>query len=153
MSTPPPPPPAPTASAVPPPPPPPAAPARAAKLSPRSPVFLWGVASVVLLVIGSLGPWASVLSVELSGTSDGRDGILTLILAGVAALLIGLRVWRWGVLVAGVLALATTIYDIVDITGREVGILDPSVEWGLILAAVAAASLCVWPFFARNRTA
>jgi len=152
MSTPPFPPPS---DVAPPPPPPPAAaaPAPKAKLSPRSPVFLWGVASVVLLVIGSLGPWASVLSVELSGTSDGRDGILTLILAGVAALLIGLRVWRWGVLVAGILALATTIYDIVDITGREAGILEPSVEWGLILAAVAAASLCVWPFFARSRTA
>ena len=134
------------------PPPPPPAPARPAKLSPRSPVFLWGVASVVLLAIGSLGPWASVLSVELSGTSDGRDGILTLILAGIVALLIALRVWRWGVLVAGVLALATTIYDVVDITGRDAGILEPSVEWGLMLAAVAAASLCVWPFFARSRS-
>jgi len=151
MSTPAFPPPPSAASVPPPPPPPPAAPARAAKLSRRSPVFLWGVASVVLLVIGSLGPWASVLSVELSGTSDGRDGILTLVLAGVAALLIGLRVWRWGVLVAGVLALATAIYDIVDITGRDAGIREPSVEWGLLLAAVAAASLCVWPFFARSR--
>ena len=151
MSTPPPPPPAPSVPSVPPP-PPPAAADRRAKLSPRSPVFLWGVASVVLLAIGSLGPWASVLSVELSGTSDGRDGILTLILAGVAALLIGLRVWRWGVLVAGILAFATTIYDIVDITGRDAGILEPSVEWGLLLAAIAAASLCVWPFFARSRT-
>jgi len=130
----------------------PAAPADAPakpKLPYGSPVFLWGVVSVVLLVVGSLGPWASVLSVDLSGTSDGRDGILTLILAGIAAVLMGLRVWRWGVLVAGGLALATTIYDIVDITGRDAGILEPSVEWGLILAAVAAASLCAWPFFAR----
>lgn len=119
--------------------------------SAHQPVFMvWGLAPAGLLAIGSIGPWATLGALSVSGTSNGRDGIVTLVLAGIAVLVLLFRSWIWGVLIAGVLALATAVYDIVNINNMDNGFLTPSPGWGIILAAVSSLSLCVWPFVVRN---
>jgi Protein of unknown function (DUF2510) len=115
--------------------------------------FVWGIVSVLLLVVGSLGTWATVGPLNINGTTDGHDGIITLILAGIAAIFIIARRGRWGVLVAGILATATTVYDLADLNSDKYSDLNigfsVSPGWGLILAVAASISLCLWPFFAR----
>jgi hypothetical protein len=120
-------------------------------MSYQSGVWVWGIVSAGLLAIGSVGTWATLGPFSVTGTSNGRDGILTLILAGIVALTLLLRRWIWTSLVCGGIALAVTIYDIVDLNSiAQDSIVSPSPGWGILLAAAASASLCAWPFVARN---
>jgi hypothetical protein len=97
------------------------------------------------LALGSLGPWAHVLFMSVSGTSG--DGQLTLGAAVIGALALGLRGRGAGAIVAAVvslLALAAAGYDLINIShlvsqatldGTQVA----TVGWGLYLTVAGAA--------------
>jgi hypothetical protein len=99
-----------------------------------------GYAAALVVVIGSLGPWASFGPFSASGTQG--DGIVSLALAIVAAFM----VWRWSgkpamwklviALIAAVLALATTGYEVVHVSNSDL-----TVGWGLILALLGSTGL------------
>jgi hypothetical protein len=111
---------------------------------PRS---LWAAAlSVVLMVVGAVGPWAKVLFVTIDGTDDGKDGWIVVGAAAVAviALLITALVRRRWLAVLSVLAgsaaAATAAYDISDINSfGGHGIV--SAEWGIYLALAGSIAL------------
>lgn len=114
-------------------------PARAATgalLDPR-----WGLAACAAVVVGSLGPWASIGPFTTNGTSG--DGVLTLVLAALAATAIGLGRLLPGVAIAGGLVALIALYDAVDITSAG-GVLDASPGWGVLLTAVAGIALTAW---------
>jgi len=114
----------------------------------------------VLLVLGSVLPWAKLEvssgAFSISDTKNGLDGdgVLTLILAVIAILIFLLvknrKVTGWLVTVAGFLAGAIAIYDIVDVKGAFDNLdvpssinADATVGVGLWIAAVAAVVLFV----------
>lgn len=126
----------------------------------------------VLVVIGSIGPWATVANSSVGGL-DG-DGWITLVLAlltggfaaGVFAPASVARIMRWLVLPWTLIALLVTVIDIVDIssTSSEFSnqfsddIFSLSVGWGLWLALagsivtlVAAVALMIAPMPAPPR--
>ncbi|SRR5712691_518139 len=115
-------------------------------------VLWWGIASVVVMVIGSFGPWAKILGfVTVNGTDDGHDGWVVIVSAAVGAVAL-LLFWakaRWWLIFAELAAgvgLATTIYDRVDLGGTSGGfdfgqIADPG--WGIYVAMFGSASLAV----------
>jgi hypothetical protein len=103
------------------------------------------------MVIGGVGPWAKLFGVlTVSGTDGGGDGWIVIVGAAIGA--VALFLWqrrsrRWLILavVAAGAALATTIYDRIDIErtmsgGVDVGsLVDPC--WGLYVAMIGSASL------------
>jgi hypothetical protein len=110
--------------------------------------FWWAVASIVLMVVGALGPWAKVLTLTINGTDDGKDGWVVVGAAAVAALglLLCLLVRRWGpallVLLAAFASGATAGYDIRDTHTLESNAgLGASTGWGLYVALVGSISL------------
>jgi hypothetical protein len=115
-------------------------------------VLWWGLLSAVVMVIGSFGPWAKVLSlVTVNGTDDGGDGWVVIGAAAVGV--VALLLWRMrsrGWLIVTVLAagagLATTIYDRIDLEGTTEGVdigsfVDAS--WGIYVAMLGSASLAL----------
>jgi hypothetical protein len=102
----------------------------------------WGVGSALLLVIGSLGAWATFGPFSVAGTSG--DGVITLIAGLVAGVLIVLRRFTVVTLLAGLVAVATAIYDTATISDSGNEFFSASVGWGLILADLAAVSLIAW---------
>lgn len=115
-------------------------------------VLRWGLASAIVMVIGSFGPWAKVFGlVSISGTDGGGDGWIVIGAAAVGA--IALFLWRvrsrrWLILavIAAGAALATTIYDRVDlessVDGIDIGQLADA-GWGIYVAMIGSASLAV----------
>jgi len=103
-----------------------------------------GYVSCGVIAVGSLGPWATLGPISADGL-DG-DGVLTLILASIAATLL----WRWSgsaarwklicAIVAGGFATAITLYDTVNISTVLSGA--ASVGWGLILALILTPRSC-----------
>lgn len=103
------------------------------------------------MLIGGFGPWAKVFGlVTISGTDDGGDGWIVIVAAAIGA--VSLFLWqrrsrRWLILavVAAGAALATTIYDRIDLErttegGLDVGsLVDPG--WGIYVAMIGSASL------------
>jgi len=117
---------------------------------PRS--YWWCVGSLVLMVVGAFGPWAKVLIITINGTDDGKDGWVVVGAAAVAAVFLGLYLWRrktWVVVLpvlAGCLAAATAGYDISDINSlasSELGSDVVSTEWGIFVALVGSISLAL----------
>ena len=125
-----------------------------------------GVVGAVLVVIGSIGPWATIADSGVGGL-DG-DGWITLVLAllagGFAAAVFApapvARIMRWLVLPWTLIALLVTVIDIVDIssTSSEFSnqfsddVFTLSVGWGLwlvlagsIITLVAAVALMIAP--------
>jgi hypothetical protein len=112
------------------------------------------IVSAVLMVVGAIGPWATVLFISVAGLEG--DGWFVLV-AGVVILAMaavhmrdrsrdGYRPW-WPFavgLVAGAIAVATAIYDIVDIgsvADDDLGVVN--VGWGLWMAVIASVSALV----------
>ncbi|MEG9224429.1 hypothetical protein [Aeromicrobium sp. Sec7.5] len=133
-----------------------------------------GLIGAVLVVIGSIGPWATVAGSSVGGL-DG-DGWITLVLAllagGFCAAVFApasvARIMRWFVLPWVLIALLVAVIDIVDIssTSSEFSnqfsddIFTLSVGWGLwlvlagsIVALVAAVALMIAPMPAPPRPA
>jgi hypothetical protein len=108
-----------------------------------------------VLVLGSFLPWVKASAGAFTVTKNGieGDGVLTLILAGLAALLFGVikprNVAAIVTLIIGVLAGAIAIYDIADISQRANDLsatsinVSATVGVGLILAALASAAIVV----------
>jgi hypothetical protein len=113
------------------------------------PRTLWvALIAAVVMAIGTLMPWASVLFVTLSGTDTG-DGKLTLVLALLAGgfILLTLK-WAWAYLVAAALAvgaLAVSLYDAIHLKTEHADVfgakLTPSLGSGLILDVIAGCVL------------
>ena len=106
--------------------------------------------SLVLMVVGAFGPWAKVLIITINGTDDGKDGWVVVGAAAVAAVFLGLYLWRrktWLLILptlAGCLAAATAGYDISDINSlaaSELGGDAVSTEWGIYVALAGSISL------------
>lgn len=110
---------------------------------------LWAWVSVALIAIGSLGTWASLGIITVSGADN--DGMLTLGLAAAAAASLATDRWRPVIPVAAILTLAIGIYDASEIAGTEVLGTSFDVGWGLVLVNLAAASLLVWTIADRRR--
>jgi hypothetical protein len=98
-----------------------------------------------LLVIGAIGPWAKVLSFTQNGLD--ADGVLTLGLAVVAAVFVGLAFRaktapnKFALGVPGALCLAIAILDIIDVKDAidEIGSgFEASVGWGLWMTLVGS---------------
>ena len=49
-------------------------------------IFWWAAGSLVLMVVGAFGPWATVADLTIHGTDGGRDGWVVVGAAGIAAL-------------------------------------------------------------------
>lgn len=116
-----------------------------ATITPRA---IWGWATVALLAVGSIGPWVTFGPFSASGTSG--DGVVTIIVAALAAVLIGIGKAPIGVAVLGLLALATGIYDVTQVSSSGNEYFSATVGWGLILATLASASLVGWGVVTRR---
>lgn len=115
------------------------------------PKLLWGIASAVAIAIGSLGTWVTAGPIHLSGTSGGRDGTITVVLALIALVPLALRRWRPLVGVLAAVCLLIGVIDTIDVKSLDDDALfDASVGWGLLLVDVAAASLLAWTFLGRS---
>jgi hypothetical protein len=87
-----------------------------------------GIAGCALAMIGAFLVWAKAsigdVSIEIKGTDDGKDGMITLILAIITAAaiwFIGMKPWViWVALAGAVLFLLVGLYDTIDIMGEEV---------------------------------
>jgi hypothetical protein len=112
------------------------------------------VASIVAMVIGAFGPWASVLGViTINGTDDGNDGWIVVGAAVVGAIVLGVfawRLWRWVLVVAllaGLAGAVTAGYDINNISNLSsddlLGSGLTSKKWGIYLSLVASISLAL----------
>ena len=116
-------------------------------------LHLAGWAICLLVAIGSAGTWASIEGFGVNGLDDGRDGIITLIAAILAAIGIVRCVMKpasraaYAVAVLGLLVAAVGVVDVIDVsgTGEELfgSTLEVSVGWGLWLTAVAGVGLLV----------
>ena len=129
--------------------------------------FWWAGISAVLVCVGSIGPWASVLFISVSGTKG--DGQITLLLGLVALILVAVYVLSsrrprpaWPlilIVLAGLGAGATGAYDWADLqravsdAESEDNIFSAtiSVEWGLVLMTVAGFSLALAGFITYVR--
>ena len=103
--------------------------------------------SLILMVVGAVGPWAKVLGVvTINGTTGGRDGWIVIVAAAVALLVlivVAATRRRWLALIpllAGAAAGATTAYDIVDINSLYQGRV-ASAQWGIYLALAGSIGL------------
>jgi hypothetical protein len=117
--------------------------------------------SLVLMVVGAIGPWAKVLGIiTINGTSGGRDGWVVIGAAGIA--LVGLiivaatrrRCFALIPLVAGAAGAATAAYDITDINALYHGRV-ASAQWGIYLALVGSIGLLlssIWAIAEVRRT-
>jgi hypothetical protein len=103
---------------------------------------LGGAAAVI---IGSLGPWATVStvfgSISVGGTDDGGDGLISLVGGGVVILLVLLSKYLGSIIVSA-LTSALLLYDLIDVN-RNISDVDEefaraSVGWGLWLATAGA---------------
>lgn len=115
--------------------------------------FWWAVASVVFMAVGSFGPWARALFVNVSGLEG--DGLITLAIAVAAAA----ALWRYAaggnraflVVITGGAAVAAGIgiYDAneiesrssIEFFGQQLDL--ASVGWGLYLLIGASISLAI----------
>lgn len=106
------------------------------------------------LVLGSLGPWASVLGFSANGI-DG-DGFITIILGVLAAVATWETVTRGNAarfkapvvaLVCGALALALMVYELINIYSSSSEFFDTTVRaspgWGAWLTTLGAIALTV----------
>ena len=107
-----------------------------------------GFAGAGALLLGSIGPWATVsfLGAEISKSGTSGDGGLTFILAIIGAIFVYLaaarsRKFAGGALGCGGVAALVSLYDLANIGGSYEGVV--SAGWGLYLCLLASIGLCV----------
>ena len=117
------------------------------------PIAWLTVVSAVLLFIGAGLPWASVLSIEVSGL-DGGDGIITISL-GVLLLALGVtRAFtrhRWTSIVGLILALLlglVVLIDLTDVLGEDLA----TVRIGLWLTTAGAVGALLGTLITLRKT-
>jgi len=98
-----------------------------------------------LILIGSLGPWGTVLGLSVAGTEG--DGVITLIFGVAAAIMVYLTVSagaskpkfraQWVTVALGALTTVIAIFDIFDISSNEA----VSPGWGIWLVLLAGGAL------------
>lgn len=106
-------------------------------------------AGIGLLIIGAIGPWVTVEGFSENGLNS--DGVITLILALIAAGFLGLAFQRKvapsriAIGICALLALAISIIDVMDVSDTDLGVpgFEPSVGWGLWLTLVGSIVLAV----------
>ncbi len=118
-----------------------------------------GIAASVGVVVGSIGPWTSILA--FTENAIGADGTYTLVFGAASGIALftllnlgranaGLR-WlapiAWSVAVLGLLCLLIAITDIADVLSApttDFGVtIRAQVEWGLWMVAISSAALLV----------
>jgi hypothetical protein len=122
----------------------------------RSPAFWVASAAIVGMIVGAVGPWATVLNIDVNGTGSGRDGTLVIILAAISAVLLIVFATtgrRWPLIVTVVMAILSVVICIVDIgnvndvsTSTSTALapsLGISVGWGLYVSLAASAVLAI----------
>jgi hypothetical protein len=125
-------------------------------LSDQPNYFMAALAACVGIVIGSLAPWLTLVTIDRNAT-DG-DGVFTLALGGFAALVLlviqnsarkgaarnALR-GCWLVIAAGVVVFAIGAYDAVEVLSRKATMfgvtISAQIGWGLWLVLVASMAL------------
>ncbi|MFN2470031.1 MAG: hypothetical protein ABR583_03400 [Gaiellaceae bacterium] len=133
-----------------------------ARLVPRlaaidaSPPMWFAVAGIAGMLIGALGPWASLAPLSASGT-DEVGGWIVLVggVLGVVSLATYMRFHRrlmlLGVLVAGVAGSVTTVYErnrsatLLDVEDSEFFTRFVRIDWGLDLAFAASILVTLAP--------
>ncbi len=111
----------------------------------RRPSTWFAVAAAGGMAIGALGPWASVLTISVSGldTDDGPYILLGALLAALGVLLHAHgkgRGWLGLSMLCGVIAFAASLYDrshLTHVTSDSAGLV--RVGWGLNLTVLASA--------------
>jgi len=108
-----------------------------------------GLAVCALVLVGSLGPWATAAGQSVNGTADGADGVITLVCAVLAAgtvlatayLAAGLPriIAQWATVVLGLAVTVTGIIDVSDVNSSGF----VSAGWGLWLVVLAGVVLVV----------
>jgi hypothetical protein len=138
--------------------------ADALALATKAPLYLpnliAGIAASVGVIVGSIGPWASVLA--FTKNAIGADETYTLVLGAASGIALftllnlgrsnaGLR-WlapiAWSVSVVGLLCLLIAITDIADVLSAPTtdifgATIRAQVEWGLWMVAISSAALFV----------
>ena len=112
--------------------------------------FWWAAASIVLMVVGAFGPWATILGfVTYSGT-DGNAGWTVVGAAAIGAVAVGILIrWRrrWLCIVpflAAAAGAATAAYNLNDISSFNVPLDGAdliSADWGIYVALAGSISL------------
>ena len=121
---------------------------------PARPTFprtlLWAAASIVLMVVGAFGPWATVLGVFTYSGTDGSAGKTVIGAAAIAALAVGFVARlrrRWLCIVpflaaaAGVATAAYNLHDISTMNTSFDGVDLVSTGWGIYVALAGSISL------------
>lgn len=107
---------------------------------------MWAAIFAGALLVGSIGPWASVTVFGLTASKQGTsgDGLITLALALVAGALAlanrdELDRHKISVAIPAILALGVSLYDLIAIGNKYNGIVKP--DWGLYLCVAASTAI------------
>lgn len=107
-------------------------------------------AAAIALAVGATGPWIeNDITGTLSGTSDGRDGVLLMVVVamlGVTLVFRAVKAHLAQVILVGLfslVSLGTSIADIIDVNTKSTEMLELTVGWGLWLCLGASVVLCL----------
>ena len=116
---------------------------------------IFGLVAAALMVIGALGPWVDTVFGSVGGLNG--DGWIVLVTALVAGITLGFSAVRQVkslgpvivvVILCGLVAGGTSVYDLTQILGSETELFGEEVRignpgWGLWLSALASVALLV----------
>jgi len=110
----------------------------------------WAAASIVFMVVGAFGPWATILGFDTYSGTDGNAGWTVVGAAAIGALTVGILIrWRrrWLCVLpffAAAAGTATAAYNLNDISSLNVPLDGDdliSAEWGIYVALAGSISL------------
>lgn len=110
----------------------------------------WAGASIVFMVVGAFGPWATILGFDTYSGTDGNAGWTVVGAAAIGALTVGILIrWRrrWLCVLpflAAAAGTATAAYNLNDISSLNVPLAGDdliSADWGIYVALAGSISL------------
>jgi Protein of unknown function (DUF2510) len=122
----------------------------------RVPIAIWAFVSLLLLIIGSVGPWietsGGLVDLSVNGTDENRDGIVLIALAVLTVIPLGVWLALSQYVIARVIGLAfgllfaltaavIAVIDLDDVQSAGGGVIELSAGWGLWLCVFASLSL------------